>query len=35
MDETKICRSNAEIKALDAIKLTSFSSINLENIKKH
>lgn len=34
MDETKICRSNAEIKALDAIKLTSFSSINLENIKK-
>lgn len=34
MDETKICRSNAEIKALDATKLTSFSSINLENIKK-
>ena len=34
MDETKICCSNAEIKALDAIKLTSFSSVNLENIKK-
>lgn len=34
MKTNKICKSYAEIQALEAIKLKSFSALNLESIKQ-
>lgn len=34
MNSTELCKSEAEKRAMEALKLKSFSALNLENIKQ-